>query len=89
LRRAYAPVREATKFESGVAWKGIREGAYRAVGAGLVTAAATDLLSVTSFYGTFANFVARHAESLISYVTKVFQNPALIDIINWISKFGL
>jgi hypothetical protein len=91
LRRAYVPARavlRATKVETGVAWKGVREGAYRAVGAALVGGAATDLTSVTHFAGIFINFVTRHAEILTDYVTTTFQNPTLVEIINWIVRLG-
>jgi tetratricopeptide (TPR) repeat protein len=91
LRRAYAPVPGVSRraaSEAGVAWKSIREGAYRAVGAGLITGAITDLVGVTDFTGAIISFVTHHAEALIAYVTKSFQNPALVEIVNWIVRFG-
>jgi transcriptional regulator with XRE-family HTH domain len=91
LRRAYVPVRalsQATKAEASIAWKGIREGTYRAIGAGILTGAVTDIVGVTEFSGAFIRFVALHAEELSAYVVKAFQNPTLVEIINWIVKFG-
>lgn len=91
LRRAYVPVRalsQTTKAETSVAWKGVREGAYRAIGTGILTGAVTDIAGVTKFSGTFIKFVTLHAEELSAYVVKAFQNPTLVEIINWIVKFG-
>ena len=91
LRRAYVPVQALSrmaKSETGIAWKGVREGAYRAIGAGLITGAATDLVGVTNFSGAIIRFVIRHAHTLIAYVTKAFQNPTLVEIINWIARYG-
>ncbi|HTB04071.1 MAG TPA: tetratricopeptide repeat protein [Bradyrhizobium sp.] len=88
LRRAYAPVRALAKSETAFAWKGVREGAYRAVGAGLLTGAVTELTGVTNFHESLMRFVARHAETLAIYVMKAFQNPTLIEIINWIARLA-
>jgi transcriptional regulator with XRE-family HTH domain len=91
LRRAYQPIQamaRVTKSETGIAWKGIREGVYRTIGGALISATATDLAGVTNFSGAFVNFVVRHAESLILYVTKTFQNPQLVEIIHWIVRLG-
>jgi tetratricopeptide (TPR) repeat protein len=88
LRRAYAPVRELAKSESAFAWKGIREGAYRTIGTGVLTGLVTDLSGVTSFHKTLIQFVGRHAETLSAYVMKAYQNPTLVEIINWISRLG-
>lgn len=91
LRRAYGPVRalsNAAKDETSAALKGIREGAYRATGAALVTGAATDMVGITEFSGKFIRFVALHTEELSAYVMKAFQNPTLVEIINLIAKFG-
>jgi hypothetical protein len=88
LRRAYAPVRALAKTESAFAWKGIREGAYRAIGAGILTGVATDLAGLTSFHQSLIQFVSRHAETLTAYVMKAFQNPTLVEIINWIARLG-
>jgi hypothetical protein len=88
LRRAYAPVRVLAKTESSFAWKGVREGAYRAIGTGILTGTATDLMGLTSFHQSSMQFVARHAETLIAYVTKAFQNPTLVEIINWIVRLA-
>ncbi|MEA2841487.1 MAG: hypothetical protein QOF41_2817 [Methylobacteriaceae bacterium] len=91
LRRAYGPVHELSRrlgSETGMAWKALREGAYRAVGAGLITGAGTDFLGVTDFSGAIIRFVVGHAEALIVYLTKAFQNPALVEIINWIVRIG-
>jgi hypothetical protein len=88
LRRAYAPVRALAKSESTFAWKGIREGAYQSIGAGILTGLATDLAGLTSFHQTLIQFVARHAETLSAYVMKAFQNPTLVEIINWIARLG-
>jgi len=88
LRRAYAPVRALTKSESAFAWKSIRDGAYRATGAGILAGAVSDLSGVTNFHQTLIDFVSRHAEAVIIYVTKAFQNPAILDIIKWITQLG-
>jgi tetratricopeptide (TPR) repeat protein len=91
LRRAYAPVRDLSRqvaSEGGTAWKGVREGAYRAVGAGLITGGVTDLVGATDFSGAIIHFVVRHAEALIAYVNRSFQNPTIVEIINWIIRFG-
>ncbi len=87
LRRAYGPVRSlsrVTKAETGNLWKGIREGAYRATGAALLS----DAAGFTNFSGAFVQFVARHAEALSAYVVKAFQNPTLVEIIRWIVRLG-
>ena len=63
----------------GVAWKGVREGAYRAMGAALITGGAL---------GVFVTFVARHSETLTAYVLQTFKNPTLVEIINWIARIG-
>jgi len=91
LRRAYAPVRDLSRkiaSEAGIAWKGVREGAYRAVGGGMITGAVTDLIGLTDFSGAIIRFVIRHAEPLMAYVAKTFQNPTIVEIINWIVRFG-
>ncbi|HMG80252.1 MAG TPA: hypothetical protein VK591_16330 [Xanthobacteraceae bacterium] len=91
LRRAYAPVRSLARqvrAESGVAWKGLRDGAYKAAGAALITGAVTDMTGVTKFTSTFIQFVTTHSEMLIAYVTNAFQNPTLVDIIHWIVWLG-
>jgi hypothetical protein len=71
-----------------VAWKGIREGAYRAAGAAILTGSATDIVGLTNFSGAIIQFVIRHAEALRAYVITAFQNPTLVEIINWIVRFG-
>jgi hypothetical protein len=91
LRRAYVPVRaalQATRVETGVAWKGVREGAYRLVGAAFITGVATDLVGKTNFTGIFVEFVMRHSEALSAYVSQAFQNPMLVEIIKWIVRSG-
>jgi hypothetical protein len=91
LRRAYAPVRAAlhlAKTEAGFALKGIREGAYRYAGAALAAAGVSDLMGATKIYSTFVVFVAHHAAALTAYIAKAFQNPTLIEIINWIVRFA-
>lgn len=91
LRLAYAPIRnlsQITRAEGGAAWKFIREGAYRSVGATLITGVATDIAGVTNFSGAIIDFVVRHANELTAYVVKTFQNPGLVDIINWIIRLG-
>jgi len=72
LRSAYALIRA----ESGFAWKEVRAGGYRAVGA----------VAVTS--GPIIAFVANNAEALKIFVEKAFHNPTLIQIIEFISKIG-
>jgi hypothetical protein len=91
LRRAYSPVRDLSRqvaSEAATVWKGVREGAYRAIGAGIITGAVTDLMGVSDFSGAIIRFVVRHAEALIAYVAKSFQNPTIVEIINWIVRFG-
>lgn len=91
LRRAYAPVRALSRratSEIGLAWKGMREGAYRAAGAALITGAATDFIGVTHHTSAIVGFVIQHAEPLIDYVTKSFQNPAVVEMIKWIVRLG-
>ena len=87
VRRAYGPVRSfwrATKAEPGNLWKGVREGAYRATGAALLS----DAAGFTDFSSAFVKFVVRHAEALSLYVAKAFQNPTLVEIIQWIVRLG-
>jgi hypothetical protein len=89
LRRAYNPVRNlmrATINEAGVAWKGFREGAYKAAGTGMWGAILSEAAGGTHITEAIVRFVVRHAEALIVYVTKAFQNPAVVDIINWIVR---
>jgi hypothetical protein len=76
LRRAYARVQTlsiAAKGEAGLAWKGAREGAYRATGAGVITGGVTDMLGVTNFTNAFVEFVVQHADSLTAYVIRAFS----------------
>jgi hypothetical protein len=87
LRRAYAPVRGITrlvKSESGAAWQGIRRGAYEAIGAAVIGGATSEALGITHFTGAFVKFVSEHADALIAYASKAFNNPIVIDVINWI-----
>jgi hypothetical protein len=91
LRRAYAPVRatlQAAKSETGAAWKGVREGAYRAAGAAFITGAASDMAGITNFHGAFVNFVTHYADVLSAYVMQAFNNPMLVEIIKWIVRFS-
>ena len=68
----------ALRSEGGLAWKGVREGFYRAIGA---TACATI---------PAAPFIAAHRDQLIAYVTLNFPgNTTLVRIIELISMpFG-
>ncbi len=90
LRRAYAPVRafsKAARSETGFAWKEFRSGAYKAAGGALAVGAASELLGTTHYTAAIVRFVAQHAEPLITYVTKAFQNPQLVEIIQWVVRF--
>lgn len=92
LRRAYAPVHaliRTAKSETGFASKEIRSGAYKTIGGSLVTAAITDASGMTNVYGTFFKFIVAHADALTTYVTKAFQNPTIVDIINWIVRLAV
>ena len=87
LRRGYAPVHaliRAAKSETGFASKEIRSGAYKMIGSSLVTAGFTDASGITNIYGTFFKFIVAHGEALAAYVTKAFQNPTIVNIINWL-----
>lgn len=89
LRRAYAPIRGAIKLsksEAALAAKGVREGAYRAAGAGLLTGTATDILGVSNFSGRFVQFVADHGSVLSQYVQSAFQNPSIQRIIELVTN---
>jgi tetratricopeptide (TPR) repeat protein len=88
LRRTYAPVRAITRSETAFAWRGIREGAYRTIGGAVLTGIATDLAGMTDFHQSLIAFVTRHAEPLIAYAINAFQNPTLVEIINWIARLG-
>jgi hypothetical protein len=88
LRRAYSPIRALAKSESAFGWKSIRDGAYRATGAGILYGVASDLSGATNYHQTLIEFVSRHAEALVAYVTEAFHNPAIVDIIKWITQLG-
>jgi hypothetical protein len=60
------------RAESGFAWKEVRAGGYRAVGA----VASVSIIA----------FVANNAGALKIFVEKAFQNSTLVEIIEVISK---
>jgi hypothetical protein len=87
--RAYSRVRGILKSESDFAWKEYRGGGYKAMGAGTVTLAGTEWVGVTQVSKPFIEFVVRHADALKSYVMLTFQNPQLVEIINWIVRLAM
>jgi hypothetical protein len=92
LRRAYAPIRKSgdgVKKEANLAQKEFRAGVYRAAGArafdGLL---ATGGLSIAAYayWPEVSSFVVRNADALRAFVTAVYQNPILVEIINLIVR---
>ena len=86
LRRAYAPIAKlgaAVKKEAGFAQHEIRAGVYRAAGAdafvGLSGAA-------YAYWPEISAFVARNADALKEFVTTVFHNPKVVEIIQLIVR---
>ena len=84
LRRAYAPIRVVGAFvksEASLAQKEIRAGFYRAAGA-----AAFVGLPGYIYWPEISSFVVRHADSLKAFVSEVYQNPKLVEIIDLIVR---
>jgi hypothetical protein len=78
LRAAYIAVRKLGG-EGGVAWKEIRAGVYRAAGPAAIG-------SGYVYHNEIVAFVSTHAESLKMFVEQTFHNPALVRIVDLISK---
>ena len=75
LRGAYARIRA----EPGLAWKEIRSGTYRYVVPGLIAG---------GYAPPIISFVVEQANNLKPFVEQTFHNPALLQIIDVISKVG-
>ncbi len=78
LRRAYSGLRA----ELGLAWKSVREGAYRQIGGAMALAAAPVAIAK---WTAIQEFVFTNAEALKRFVTAVFHNPILTQIIDAIA----
>ncbi len=84
LRRAYAPIRQLGAIatnEAKFAQKEIRAGLYRSTGA-----AAFAGLAGYIYWQPISSFVVRHADALRAFVTEAYQNPKLVEIIDWIVR---
>jgi hypothetical protein len=79
-------VLKSTKTELGLAGKLAKEGAYRAAGPAFGISVISEATGATNVHADFFRFIAHHADALSAYVMKAFQNPALLEIINWISR---
>jgi hypothetical protein len=75
LRGACARIRA----ETGFAWKEIRAGTYRYAVPGLIAA---------GYVSPMISFVVQQADNLKLFVEQAFNNPALVQIIDAISKVG-
>lgn len=66
--------------EMGTAWKGVREGAYRGVGAAVAGG------TVIASWPGIVKFIADNAEALKRFVAAVYHNPALEQIIDVVRR---
>lgn len=86
LRRAYTPIQklgEVITGETKVALKEYRSGIYRAAG----TATFVGLSGGGYLYWPqISSFVVRNADALRAFATAAYQNPKLIEIIDWIVR---
>jgi hypothetical protein len=73
--------------EPGLAWRGFRDGYYRAAGAAAFVATSGAAGAAVYYYGPqVAAFVVRNADVLRAFVEQAFHNPALIRIIKMVSE---
>ncbi|MEA1835167.1 hypothetical protein U8607_24070, partial [Methylobacterium durans] len=89
LRRAYKPLRALLhrfREEGGTAWKGVREGAYRSIGAALAGGTFTEIAGLTHFTRSFIDFIRHYSIELMEYAEIAFNNTAVVEVIKWISR---
>jgi hypothetical protein len=84
LRRAYAPIAKlgaAARTEALFAQKEFRSGFYRASGTGVFAVASA---AAYANWPEISAFVVRNADALKDFVTALFHNPRLVEIIDLI-----
>jgi hypothetical protein len=79
LRRAYSLCRSEGAF----AWKEYRAAIYRA--AGTATAGGIGFVAYDN-WPALVSFVARNADALKEFATAAWQNPTLVEIIDWVVR---
>ena len=85
--RAASALAQTVKGEAVFSWKEFRAGAYRAVGAAAATVTiAAGALTFPGAASSVFGFVVRHATALKEYAGQVFQNPKIIELIDWIAR---
>jgi hypothetical protein len=85
-RNWLAAILAGLKAEQGFAWKEIRGGAYKAIGATGVGVLVTDILGTTAVYSAIWKFVSAQGVNLLNYVKAVYQNPAVTEFVAWALK---
>lgn len=75
------------KGESGFAWKEIRGGAYKAIGASSVGVLFTEVTGVTTFHARTLKFLGEQGSYLLNYVKVIYHNPSLTAYIQKVIEF--
>jgi hypothetical protein len=85
----FASCKRALSGEVRFAWKEVRGGAYKAIGASGIGAVVTDFWGTTAIYPSIWRFFVDHATNLKLYSEKVFHNPSVVQFLDWLTNLTI